>query len=92
MAACRSPKPLVGVQVPAGTPTRKKKMIEVLYNKVKIKEFEDLNEAMAWAKVLDKFVTIQINGYEIVGKFGADSVIDGKCPDGIAYDWKKRRI
>jgi hypothetical protein len=66
-------------------------MIEVK-SKTKTKEFETLALAMAWAKELGEFVTIKINGMELVGKFGADSVIDGKCPDGADYTWKKRRI
>ena len=53
------------------------------------KEFDDLAPAMDWAKELDKFVTIAGNGMEVVGKFGVDSVKDGKCPDGVAYDWNK---
>ena len=61
-------------------------------NDVCIKEFEDLNPAMDWAKVLAKFVTITGGQYEIVGVFGADSIKDGICPDGIDYSWKKRRI
>ena len=65
-------------------------MIEVVYDNVS-KEFEDLTQAMAWAKVLDKFVTIKINGMELVGRFGADSIKDGKCPDGVDYTWMKRR-
>jgi hypothetical protein len=28
---------------------------------------------------------------EIVGRFGADSIKDGKCPDGVDYTWMKRR-
>ncbi len=51
-----------------------------------------LDEAMHTAKVLNEFVTITGNGIEIVGMFGADSIKDGKCPDGIDYTWKKRRI
>ncbi len=51
-----------------------------------------LDEAMHTAKVLNEFVTITGNGMEIVGMFGADSIKDGKCPDGIDYTWKKRRI
>ena len=46
---------------------------------------------MAWAKELGEFVTIQLNGSEVVGKFGADGIIDGKLPNGEAYQWKKRR-
>ena len=66
-------------------------MIEVK-SKTKTQEFETLALAMAWAKVTGEFVTIQVNGMELVGKFGADSIVDGKCPDGIDYTWKKRRI
>ena len=65
-------------------------MIEVIYNDTS-QEFDDLNQAMSWAKVLGEFVTIKINGMELVGRFGADSIEDGMCPDGIPYDWKKRR-
>jgi hypothetical protein len=63
-------------------------LIEVIYDN-KSNKFEDLTQAMAWAKVLGKFVTIKVNGMELVGIFGADSIVDGKCPDGIAYDWNK---
>jgi len=69
---------------------RKKRM----YN-VKSKEneegFKDLAEAMDYAKSLGILVTIEGNGMEIVGVFGADSVKDGKCPDGGDYTWMKRR-
>lgn len=54
-------------------------------------EVEDLEAAMKVAKLLDKFVVIRGNGMEIVGRFGADSVENGECPDGVAYDWRKRR-
>jgi len=37
------------------------------------------------------FVTIKSSEYEIVGMFGADSIVDGKCPDGVDYTWMKRR-
>jgi hypothetical protein len=53
------------------------------------KEFENLNLAMDWAKSLDQFVKIAGGDFEVVGRFGVDSVRDGKCPDGIAYDWNK---
>ena len=62
--------------------------IKVIYKEVET-EFDDLGQAMNWAKVSGKFVTITVNGMEIVGKFGVDSVQDGKCPDGVAYDWNK---
>ena len=54
-------------------------------------EFETLDQAIAWAKELGAFVTIQINGMEVVGKFGADGILNGKFPNGDAYTWKKRR-
>ena len=44
---------------------------------------------MAHAKMLNRFVTISGQGFEVVGIFGVDSVADGKCPDGVAYDWNK---
>ena len=46
---------------------------------------------MEWAKNLGEFVTIQFNGNEVVGKFGVDSITDGKFSDGEDYLWKKRR-
>jgi hypothetical protein len=66
-------------------------MITIEHNKVEV-EFDTLTQAMDWAKESGKFVTIKINGMELVGKFGADSIVDGKCPDGVDYTWKKRRI
>ena len=55
-------------------------------------EFVELSEAMKFSKELNCYVTIKGNGMEIVGIFGADSIVDGKCPDGEDYTWKKRRI
>mgnify|MGYP000072974255 CR=1 FL=1 len=55
-------------------------------------EFANLELAMLHAKELAVYVTIEGGGMEIVGIFGADSIKDGKCPDGVAYTWKKRRI
>lgn len=54
-------------------------------------EFETLDQAIAWAKELGEFLTIQFNGMEVVGKFGADGILNGKIPNGEAYTWKKRR-
>ena len=48
-----------------------------------------LAEAMAFAKIVGTFVSIKGNAFEVVGKFGVDSVRDGKCPDGVTYDWNK---
>jgi hypothetical protein len=50
-----------------------------------------LDEAMHTAKVMNEYVTITGGGMEIVGIFGADSIVDGKCPDGVDYTWMKRR-
>lgn len=49
----------------------------------------DLTIAMEMAKYIDEFVTITDGTTEIVGMFGVDSVRDGKCPDGVTYDWNK---
>ena len=65
-------------------------MVTVKHN-TETHEFDTLDQAMAWAKELGEFVTIQFNGIEVVGKFGADGVVEGKCPDGADYSWKKRR-
>jgi hypothetical protein len=48
-----------------------------------------LAEAMNLAKHMNEFVTIKGPDFEIVGMFGVDSIKDGKCPDGVAYDWNK---
>jgi hypothetical protein len=48
-----------------------------------------LDEAMKVAKVMDEFVTITGPDFEIVGRFGVDTVKDGVCPDGVKYDWNK---
>ena len=50
-----------------------------------------LAEAMNIAKHMNEFVRIVGKDFEVVGIFGADSIKDGVCPDGIDYDWKKRR-
>lgn len=48
-----------------------------------------LNEAMNVAKHMNEFVTIAGPDFEVCGVFGVDSVKDGICPDGVAYDWNK---
>lgn len=50
-----------------------------------------LAEAMNLAKHMNEFVRIVGKDFEVVGMFGADSIKDGVCPDGVEYDWKKRR-
>ena len=52
-------------------------------------EFDSLDMAMSYAKLTNKFVTISGDDFEVCGMFGVDSVVDGKCPDGVAYDWNK---
>ena len=65
-------------------------MVFVKHN-LETHEFMSLEEAMAFAKELGEFVTIQFDGKEVVGVFGAAGVTDGKCPNGMDYSWKKRR-
>ncbi len=64
-------------------------LLGILMFKVKELEFVDLVEAMAHAKSLNEFVTISGPDFEVCGIFGVDSVVDGKCPDGVKYDWDK---
>ena len=64
-------------------------MYSVVFSDVEIERFITLNEAMAFAKTIDAFVTIRGENFEVVGRFGVDSVQNGKCPDGIEYDWNK---
>jgi hypothetical protein len=63
-------------------------MFKVIYNNIE-QEFPTLDLAMKHAKVLNTFVTIRSESFELVGKFGVDSVVDGKTPDGVVYDWNK---
>jgi hypothetical protein len=48
-----------------------------------------LDEAMSFSKTVGTFVTIKGPDFEVCGIFGVDIVKDGKCPDGVAYDWNK---
>lgn len=48
-----------------------------------------LDDAMKHAKLLNEFVTIIGPDFEVCGMFGVDSIKEGKCPDGVAYDWNK---
>ena len=65
-------------------------MVTVKHN-AEVHEFDTLDQAMAFAKELSEFVTIQFNGGEVVGKFGVDGISDGRFSNGEAYTWKKRR-
>jgi hypothetical protein len=48
-------------------------------------------------KITDAETRTNVNGgpinkgdeFEICGVFGVDSIRNGKCPDGVAYDWNK---
>ena len=51
--------------------------------------FVTLDSAMQAAKAVGFFVTIKGPDFEVCGKFGVDSIKDGLCPDGVAYDWNK---
>lgn len=57
--------------------------------KINQQEFASLELAMQHARSLNEFVTIQGADFEVCGRFGVDSVRDGVCPDGVAYDWNK---
>lgn len=57
--------------------------------KIEEKEFATLDLAMAHAKALNVFVTIKGDEFEVCGVFGVDTVANGVCPDGVAYDWNK---
>lgn len=58
-------------------------------SKEKEQSFTSLALAMEHAKSTNEFVTIKSNDFEVCGMFGVDSVVDGKCPDGVAYTWNK---
>lgn len=63
-------------------------MYKVIYKETRV-EFDSLKEALAHATTLKEFVTISGSGFEVVGKFGVDSIVNGVCPDGVKYDWDK---
>jgi hypothetical protein len=52
-------------------------------------EVYSLDDAMFLAKKMNEFVSIKGTDFEVCGMFGVDTVEDGKCPDGVAYDWNK---
>jgi hypothetical protein len=58
-------------------------------NHLTLNECISLDEAMLFAKTVGMFVTIKGPEFEVCGMFGVDSVKDGVCPDGVAYDWNK---
>lgn len=38
-----------------------------------------------------RFVTMVSENPDCVTKPGVDSIVNGRCPDGTEYTWKKRR-
>lgn len=64
------------------------KSFKVIYNGV-IHEFNSLDDAMSYARVIGRFVRIKSEDFEVCGVFGVDSIKNGVCPDGVAYDWNK---
>jgi hypothetical protein len=58
-------------------------------NGLPLNSCSSLDEAMAFAKIVGTFVTIKGPDFEVCGRFGVDTVRDGLCPDGVAYDWNK---
>lgn len=54
-----------------------------------LNSYDSLDEAMSFARIVGMFVTIQGPDFEVCGVFGVDTVRDGVCPDGVAYDWNK---
>jgi microsomal dipeptidase-like Zn-dependent dipeptidase len=56
-------------------------------------DLESLTEALSYTEGFRKlgmiFVTMVSENPESVGKSGVDSIKDGLCPDGVAYDWNK---
>jgi hypothetical protein len=72
-------------------PYSSKSLLVLVKHNLETHQFNSLDEAMAFAKELGEFVTIQFDGKEVVGVFGAAGVTDGKCPNGMDYSWKKRR-
>ena len=55
-------------------------------SKAKIIEVITLDDAMKSAKKkMNELMTIEGHGIEIIGLFGVDFVLEGKCPDGKEF-------
>jgi hypothetical protein len=54
-----------------------------------LNSYDSLSEAMSFARIVGMFVTIRGPDFEACGVFGVDTVLEGKTPDGVAYDWNK---
>ena len=65
------------------------------FDKAYSANFDNLSDALRATETLRKknlkFVTMVSEDTGNIGKPGVDSVRDGKCPDGVAYSWTKRR-
>jgi len=57
--------------------------------KIQERQFDTLDQALAYAKTVNAFVVIQGPDFEVCGRFGVDAVKNGLCPDGVVYDWNK---
>ena len=79
----------IGLLIPFSSSA--KSLLVLVKHNLETHQFNSLDEAMAFAKELGEFVTIQFDSKEVVGVFGATGVANGKCPDGIDYSWKKCR-
>ena len=64
-------------------------MWKIIHEDMTLNASPTLEDAMKFAKGYGRFVTITDGTTEIVGKFGVDAVVDGRCPDGVTYDWNK---
>ena len=80
---------LVGAPVDTKTKRLYNNRMYKVIGKTVTYEVLSLDDAMKYAKTLNEFVTIKGADFEVCGMFGVDAVKDGKCPDGIAYDWNK---
>lgn len=54
-----------------------------------LNSYDSLDEAISFARIVGMFVTIRGPDFEACGIFGVDSIREGKCPDGVDYDWNK---
>ena len=48
-----------------------------------------LSACEEFRKIKMTFVTMVAEDPNCVGKPGVDTIKDGLCPDGVAYDWNK---
>jgi hypothetical protein len=64
-------------------------MYKITSNGLTLNDCLSLDEAMTFAKTIGIFVTIVGPDFEVCGMFGVDSIKNGLCPDGVAYDWNK---